>query len=106
MRIYQMRVYTLASDEALEIYRTVHYPRHLTTFASYGVGVHGLWTAADGSPVLHALISYAEGEDPEQVTGKVMSSAEFEADMEGFDRSAIVGVSTVLLNPSAGSPLL
>ena len=101
-----MRAYTLASEEALDTYRTVHYPRHLTTFASYGVGVHGLWAAVDGSPVLYALVSYAEGEEPEKVTEKVMSSAEFQADMDGFDRSAIVGVSTVLLKPSAGSPLL
>ena len=35
-----------------------------------------------------------------------MNSAEFRADVEGFDPSTIVDVTTTLLKPSAGSPLL
>ena len=106
MRTYELRAYTLSSWEALDSYRTVNYPRHLTSFAHHDIGLHGLWTAQDGSPVLYALVSYAEGKDSEKVAEQFMSSAEFRADVEGFDPSTIVYVTTTLLEPSAGSPLL
>ncbi|MEU8718623.1 hypothetical protein [Streptomyces sp. NPDC048663] len=106
MRTYELRTYTLSTREAFDRYRTVHYPRHLTSFALHGVGLHGLWAAADGSLVLHALISYTEGLDPKKFAEQFMLSDEFRADMDGFDSSAIVGVTTTLLEPSAGSPLL
>lgn len=106
MRTYELRAYTLSSQEALDSYRTVNYLRHLTSFAHHDIGLHGLWTAQDRSPVLYALVSYAEGEDPEKVTEQFMSSAEFRADVEGLDVSTIVDVTTTLLKPSAGSPLL
>ncbi|GGY18283.1 hypothetical protein GCM10010358_81910 [Streptomyces minutiscleroticus] len=106
MRTYELRAYTLSSREAFDSYRTVHYPRHPTGFAHHGVGLHGLWTAQDGSLVLYALVSYAEGEDPEKVAERFMRSAEFQADMAGFDPSTIVDVTTTRFKPSAGSPLL
>jgi NIPSNAP len=106
MRTYELRAYTLSSGEALDRYRTVNYLRHLTSFAHHDIGLHGLWTAQDGSPVLYALVSYAGGEDPETVTKRFMSSAEFRADVDGLDVSMIVGVTTTLLKPSPGSPLL
>ena len=105
MRTYELRAYTLSSREALDRYRTVTYLRHLTSFAHHDIGFHGLWTAQDGSPVLYALVSYADGEDPADVTQRFMSSPEFHADVEGFDPSTIVAVTTTLLKPSEGSPL-
>jgi hypothetical protein len=101
LRTYQLRAYTLSSQEALDSYRTVTYLRHLTSFAHHDVGLHGLWTAQDGSPVLYALVSYAEDKDPEKVTEQFVR-----ADVEGLDVSTIVDVTTTLLRPSAGSPLL
>lgn len=94
---------TLSSQEALDSYRTVNYLRHLTSFVHHDIGLHGLWTAQDRSPVLYALVSYAEGEDPEKVTEQFMSSGEFRADVEGLHVSTIVDVTTTLLKPSAGS---
>ncbi|MDX6248473.1 MAG: hypothetical protein QOF10_1833, partial [Kribbellaceae bacterium] len=37
------------------------------SFAHHDIGLHGLWTPHDGSPVLYALVSYAEGKNPEKV---------------------------------------
>jgi hypothetical protein len=56
MRTYELRIYTLPSHEALEAYRTINYPRHLTSLTHHDVGLHGLWTARDGSPALYALV--------------------------------------------------
>jgi NIPSNAP len=106
MRTYELRAYTLSSAEALDSYRTVNYLRHLASFAHHNIGLHGLWTAHDRSPVLYALVSYAEGADTEKVTEQFMNSAEFHADVEGLDPSTIVDVASTLLTPSAGSPLL
>ena len=61
--------------------------------------------AQDGSSVLYALVSYAQGADPEKVTEQFMNSAEFLADVEGLDPSTIVDVASTLLTPSVGSPL-
>jgi hypothetical protein len=106
MRTYQLRAYTMSSAEALDSYRTVTYVRHLSSFAHHNVGLHGLWTAHDRSPVLYALISFADGEDPEKITEQYMTSAEFRADIEGLDSSTILEVTSTLLRPSMGSPLL
>ena len=106
MRTYELRAYILASSEALDSYRTVNYLRHLPSFAHHDIGLHGLWTAHDGSPVLYALVSYSDGADPGKVTEEFMNSAEFRADVEGLDSSTIIEVASTLLTPSAGSPLL
>jgi len=106
MRTYELRTYTLSSAAALEHYRTVNYLRHLTSLAHHHIGLHGLWIASDGAPVLHVLVSFADGEDPDEVTRRYMNSPELTADMEGFDVSNIVDVKTTRLTPSIGSPLL
>jgi NIPSNAP protein len=106
MRTFELRTYTLSSAAALDSYRTVNYLRQLPSFAHHNIGLHGLWIAHDGSPVLYALVSYADGEDPEKVTERFMNSAEFRADVEGLDPSTIIDVASTLLTPSAGSPLL
>jgi hypothetical protein len=106
MRTCQLRTYTLSSAETLDSYRTVNYVRHLTSFAHHNIGLHGLWTAQDGSPVPYALVSFAQGEDPEKIAEQFMNSAEFRADVEGLDPSTIVEVASTLLTPSVGSPLL
>lgn len=106
MRTYELRAYTLSTREAFDSFRSVIYPRHLTSFAHHDIGAHGLWTAEDGSPVLYALVSYGEGKDPEKVAEQFIGSPEFRADVDGFDPSTIVEVTTILLEPSAGSPLL
>ena len=105
MRTHEFRASTLSSAEALDSYRTVNYPRHMASCAHHDIGFHGLWTVQCGSPVLYALASYAEGEDPVAVTQLFMNSADVRADIDGFDTSAIVNVTTTLLKPSEGSPL-
>jgi len=77
----------------------------VTTFATFGVTTHGVWTARTGTSRLVALIRYPTGADPENVTRTVMASSEFAADMAGFDGDEIVDVQTVLLDPTAFSPI-
>jgi hypothetical protein len=104
--MFQLRIYTLRSPEALQQYATVHWDRHLTTFRTFGVTVHGVWTErSDGTHRLIALISYPLTADPEQLTRQIMASAEFSADMAGFDVDEIVDVQTTPLDPTSFSPI-
>ena len=51
------------------------------------------------------MISYPPGVDPERLTGQIMTSPEFSADMAGFDVDEIVDVQTTLLDPTSFSPI-
>jgi hypothetical protein len=106
MRTFELRVYTLRTKEVLEFYGETIYPRHLHSFPLFGVEAHGFWTAkADVAPRLIVLVSYAEGDDPGEVTQRYMQSTEFADDVRDFDVADIVGVETTVLIPSASSPL-
>jgi len=81
----QLRIYTLRSPDALRRYATIHWARHLTTFAAFGVTTHGVWTEkSESAHRLVALVRYPPGEDPEQLTRQIMTSPEFAADMGRF----------------------
>ena len=104
--MFQLRIYTLRSPEALRRYATVHWARHLPTFETFGVTTHGVWTErSGGANRLVALIRYPAGADPEQLTRHAMTSPEFAADMAGFDADEIVDVLSVLLDPTSFSPM-
>ena len=80
--------------------------RHLTTFTTFGVSTHGVWTErSDSANRLVALIGYPPGADPEQLTRQVMTSPQFAADMDGFDPNEIVDVQSALLDPTSFSPI-
>ena len=104
--MYQLRIYTLRTAEALEHYATVHWPRHIPSLRAFGVTTHGIWTQHDGDAHrLLALISYPDAADPTEVTTAYMASSEFAADMNGFDASDILNVEDLLLKPADASPL-
>jgi hypothetical protein len=104
--MFQLRVYTLRSPEALERYATVHWARHLPTFKRFGVTTHGVWTErSGGANRLIALIRYPAGADPELLARRCMASPEFADDMAGFDADEIVDVQSVLLDPTTFSPI-
>src|ERR1700756_861477 len=104
--MFQLRIYTLRSPEALQQYATVHWARHLTTFTTFDVTTHGVWTQrSDGANRLVALIGYPTGADPEQLTRHIMTSPQFAADMAGFDPNDIVDVQTAPLVPTSFSPI-
>ncbi len=106
MRTFELRVYTLRTKEALDLYRDAIYPRHLNSFSLYGIEAHGFWTAmGDVQPRLFVLASYAAGEEPGEVVRRYMQSKEFADDIKNFDVSDIVGVESTILTPSASSPL-
>jgi hypothetical protein len=104
--MYQLRIYTLRTSEALEEYATAHWPRHIHSLRAFGVTTHGIWTDhnADAHRLI-ALISYPEAADPAAVTAAYMASPEFKADMEGFDINNITNVEEILLDPTGTSPL-
>ena len=100
--MFQLRIYTMRSPEALQQYATVHWARHLATFTTFGVTAHGVWTErSGGANRLVALIDYPLGADPEKLTRDIMTSAEFAADMAGF----VVDVQSILLDPTPFSPI-
>lgn len=104
--MYQLRIYTLRTAEALEDYATTHWPRHIPSLRAFGVTTHGIWTDHDtDAHRLLALISYPEGADPAEVAAAYMAGPVFTADMEGFDASNIINVEELLLDPTAASPL-
>lgn len=104
--MYQMKIYTLRTAEALQQYATVHWPRHLSSMPSFGVTVHGFWTDHQaGAHRLIALLSFGEETDPAAFTAAYLPSRELAADMQGFDVNDIITVEDLLLDPVAGSPL-
>ncbi|UMB69476.1 NIPSNAP family protein [Mycobacterium paraterrae] len=104
--MFQLRIYTLRTPEALAEYAAVHWARHVTTFPAFGVTTHGVWTQhGDQGNRLVALIAYPPGADVGDVTRRVMSSPEFAADMAGFDVADILDVQSTLLDPTQFSPI-
>jgi hypothetical protein len=104
--MFQLRIYTLRTPEALQRYARVHWARHLVTFTSFGVTIHGVWTEqSDRAIRLVALIRYPAGADPEELTRHIMASPEFAVDMAGFDVDEIVDVASMLLDPTSFSPI-
>lgn len=105
--MFQLRIYTLRSPEALRQYAKVHRARHVATFRTFGVTTHGVWTErSGGANRLVALIRYPQGAEPEQLARHCMASPEFAADMVGFDADdEIVDVQSVLLDPTSFSPI-
>lgn len=99
--MFQLRIYTLRSPEALQQYATVHWARHLATFTTFGVTTHGVWTErSGGANRLVALIRYPAGAEPDQLTRHIMDSPEFAADMAGFDVDHITNVQSIPLDPT------
>lgn len=99
--MFELRIYTLRSRDALQRYATVHWARHVDTFESFGITTHGVWI--DGSENAHrlvALIHYPAGADIERLTHEVMASTGFARDMAGFDVAEILDVESVLLEPA------
>ena len=104
--MFQLRIYTLRSTEALDRYAEIHWARHIPSLATFGVTTHGIWTQrGDDDHRLVALISFPDGADPAAVTSDFMTSAEFAADMEGFDPDNIVAVDSMPLEPAPSSPI-
>jgi len=67
MRTFELRVYTVRSKEALDVYVREIYPRHLGSFPMFGIEAHGFWTAReDVEPRFFVLVSYAAGEEPRE----------------------------------------
>ena len=104
--MFQLRIYTLRSPEALQQYASVHWARHLCTFTTFGVTTHGVWTErGDDANRLVALIGYPPGADTARLTQQIMASPDFAADMAGFDVDEIVDVQSLLLDPTSFSPI-
>lgn len=104
--MFQLRIYTLRSPEALQRYATVHWARHVPTFAGFGITTHGVWTERSGGVNrLVAVVSYPPGSDAAQLTQRVMASPEFAADMAGFDVDDIVEVESVPLESTPYSSI-
>jgi hypothetical protein len=103
--MFQLRIYTLRSAEALTEYATIHWARHVPTFEAFGITTHGVWTERDGEGNrLIALISFPNSANPATLAGEVMASPEFAADMAGFDPQNIVAVDSILLDATGGAP--
>jgi len=106
-RTFELRVYTLPSQKALDFYKDEIYPRHLKSFPIFGIEPHGFWTSPNesGNHKLYVLASYPGDQNPEEVARKYMASKEFFDDIQGFDPQTITSVDTTYLQSTASSPL-
>ncbi|NUJ81845.1 NIPSNAP family protein [Methylocystis sp. FS] len=101
----ELRTYTLASDETLDRYASIHWARHIVSLAAFGITTHHVWKEVGGDrPRLLALVEYADGQNPAEVAARYMGSSEFQADMEGFAAADIVHVSSTFLEPAQSDP--
>jgi len=106
MRTYELRTYTLRTQDALDFYAETVFSRHLNNFSLFGVEAHGVWTAKDDvAPRAFVLVSYAEGDDPGEVAQRYIQSPEAADDIRDFDVANIVSVESTVLVPSTSSPL-
>ena len=104
--MFQLRIYTLHSAEALDRYAAIHWARHIGSLEAFGVETRGIWTSRDGGENrLFALVSFQNGADPARVETEYMASAVFGEDMAGFDPRDIVDVTSLLLDATASSPI-
>ena len=104
--MFQLRIYTLRSAEALDRYAAIHWARHIGSLDVVGVETHGIWTSRGGGENrLFALVSYQNGADPARVESEYMAGSAFAEDMAGFDPQDIVDVTSVLLDATASSPI-
>lgn len=104
--MFQLRIYTLGSAQALGRYAAVHWARHIPSLAAFGVTTHGIWTQhGDDGHRLIALVSYPVGADPAALARDFTASPEFAADMDGFDPDDIVAVEAMALEPMPSSPI-
>ena len=104
--MFQLRVYTLRSADALDSYAAIHWTRHIGSLRAFGVETCGIWTAReDGENRLFALVSYENGADPARVESEYMAGSAFAEDMAGFDPHDIVDVTSVLLDATMSSPI-
>ena len=93
----QLRIYTVADRKSAEQYFTVHWARHIVSLAKYGIKTEKVYMedGAEGPTRVVAICTYdgnvAESED------KYMASADFRADMEGFDMSKLVAMDKYMI---------
>jgi hypothetical protein len=104
--VFQLRIYTLRSAEALDRYAAIHWASHIGSLEAVGVETRGIWTSRDGDENrLFALVSYKNGADPARVETEYMAGSAFAEDMAGFDPDDIVDVTSVLLAATTSSPI-
>ena len=98
----QLRTYYLADKESAIAYFTTHWTRHLTSLPKFGFTVEGVWLgqSPENENQVIAVVSFPDGEDVGALTRAYMSSADFQADMAGFDMSKIQKVDSLLMKPS------
>jgi hypothetical protein len=104
MPIYQLRTYHLASPGAMADYLPRWQP-HIESLRAFGVETHGFFSVPTDPCAVIALVSYADGTDPDAIIRAYMASDAFKADMAGFDMSQMRQVETLMLRPGYGSPL-
>jgi hypothetical protein len=104
VNIYEMRIYTLKSDEAATAYREI-WIKHIESLKAFGVVTHGVFVVASDPAKVVALVSYPEGTDPQAVSDRYMASELFKMDMAGFDVTSFSSVEATLLIPETFSPL-
>jgi hypothetical protein len=100
----ELRIYTLATADAMRHYTTQFWPRHIKSLRRHGITVHGVWIDAgdmDEHRVV-ALVGYPAGSDPARLADGYRQSPDFVSDHAHFDVSLIASTQTTPLEPIPG----
>lgn len=89
----QVRIYTLRDALSAETYFHTHWPRHMASLPSFDIYVNHVYLGKNHQVI--AVVTYKEGVDIQAINQKYMVSAEFRADMHGFDMSSILNVEEI-----------
>lgn len=89
----QVRIYTLKDALSAETYFHTHWPRHMVSLPTFDIYVNHVYLGANNQVI--AVVTYKNGADIQAINQKYMVSAEFRADMQGFDMSSILNVEEI-----------
>ncbi|KAK6212670.1 hypothetical protein LQW54_005092 [Pestalotiopsis sp. IQ-011] len=82
----ELRTYTLTSANATTQYTQI-WKKHLVSLEKFNDTTRAVWNPENNDKQVIALIQYAMGDDPANVTAAYMASEYFAEDMSGFSFS-------------------
>lgn len=102
----ELHTYTLVSSDALRLYTTHFWPRHIQSLRKHGIVIHGVWIDVGTSKYqVIALVGYPPSNDPARSAEIYRASTDFAEDHADFDISLITSTQMTTLAPIPSSPL-
>ncbi|KAI0162429.1 hypothetical protein BJ166DRAFT_523573 [Pestalotiopsis sp. NC0098] len=101
----ELRTYTLTSTNATVQYTQI-WKKHIVSLEKFNVTTRAVWNPEDNDKQVIALVQYAMGDDPANVTAAYMASEYFAEDMSGFSFSNFESTVSTVMDAASFSPVL